>query len=411
MKRRVVITGLGAVSPIGNTVSEMWEAAKKGTNGIDEITLFDTTDSKVKIAAEIKDLDFSQYLSKKEIRRLDRVILLGMIAAEQAYRDANLKDIELDTNRIGVNVSSGIGGLTTIEEESGKLYNKGMDRISPFFIPNAIVNLIPGNIAIKYGFNGPCLPVVSACAAGTNAIGEAFRAIRDGYSDMMFTGGAEASITKLGIGGFASMKALNTSNDVNNASIPFDKRRSGFVMGEGSAVLVLEEYEQAKKRGAKIYGEVVGYGATCDAHHMTAPDPNATGPINCMKQAIGDANIDPTDVGYINTHGTSTPLNDKTETMAIKQVYNNNTTNLNISSTKSMTGHLLGASGAVEAIFAIKALEDGFIPPTINYKEKDEECDLNVTPNTGVEKEIKYAMSNSLGFGGHNASVVFKKYE
>lgn len=411
MKRRVVVTGMGAVTPVGNTVNEMWEAIQAGTNGIGEITLFDPKDMKVRIAAEVKNLDVEKYLDKREAKRLDRVIVLGLIAAHQAYEDSRLGESEFDHDRFGVFVSSGIGGLGTINEEARKAHEKGGDRVSPFFIPNAIVNLIGGNIAIKYKAYGGNLPMVTACSAATNAIGEAFRYIRDGYLDIAFTGGSEASINELGVGGFSSMKALNMSNDINHSSIPFDKNRAGFVIGEGSGVLILEEYEHAVKRGATIHAEVVGYGTTCDAFHITAPDETAIGITKCIKNALADAGIDGNQIGYINAHGTSTPYNDKLETLGIKQAFGDHAYNLNVSSTKSMHGHSLGAVGGIEAIITIKAINDGIIPPTINLTEPDEECDLNYTPNVAVKKELDYAMSNSVGFGGQNATVVFKKFQ
>ena len=329
----------------------------------------------------------------------------------QAYEDARLSDEDYDPYRFGVFVSSGIGGLGTIHEESRKAYEKGGDRVSPFFIPNAIVNLIGGHIAIKHKVKGINLPVVTACSAATNAIGEAFRYIRDGYLDIAFTGGSEASINELGVGGFTSMKALNFSNDKNRASIPFDQERSGFVMGEGAGVLILEEYEHAKKRGAKIYAEVVGYGSTCDAFHVTAPDETAEGITQCILNALNDAFIKPEAIDYINPHGTSTPFNDKFETQGIKQALGQHAYNVNIGATKSMHGHALGAVGAIEAIISIKAMNDSIVPPTINYQVPCEDCDLNYTPNIAVERNIEYAMSNSVGFGGQNATIIFKKYK
>ncbi len=410
MKRRVVVTGLGAVTPVGNNVAEMWEAIKNGKNGIGPITLFDVTDMKVKIAGEVKNIDFEQYIDKKDVKRLDRSMIFGLIAAKEAFEDARLENAEIDPYRFGTFVTSGIGGLGTINEEARKAHEKGGDRVSPFFIPNSIINLIGGNIAIKYNAKGPALPVVTACSASTNAVGEAFRYIRDGYCDLAFAGGAEAAINELGVGGFASMKALNMSNDINNASIPFDKRRSGFVIAEGAGVLILEEYEHAKKRGAKIYAEMVGYGTTCDAFHITAPAEDAEGIAKCIQFALEDANIKPEAVEYINAHGTSTPHNDRLETLGIKKAFGEAAYNVNISSTKSMTGHALGAIGAIEAIISIKATQDDLVPPTINLQEPDENCDLNYTPNKAVTRTINYALSNSAGFGGQNACIIFKKY-
>ena len=408
-KRRVVVTGLGTVCPVGNDVETMWENIKNGVCGIDQITRFDVTDFKVKLAAEVKNLDIESYLNKKEAKRLDRFSQLAMIASKQAFLDSKLNINEMDEHRFGVILSSGIGGLQTIENEKEKGMQKGYERISPFFIPMAIGNLAAGNVAIMLGAKGACLDIVTACAAGTNSIGEAFKYVRDGYADIMLTGGAEASITPLGIGGFSAMKALSTATDKNRASIPFDAERSGFVMGEGAGALVLEEYEHAKQRGATIYAEMIGYGVSCDAFHMTAPDAEANGAAACFNMALEDAKLSADAIDYINAHGTSTPLNDKLETLGIKKVFGDHT-KVMVSSTKGHTGHLLGAAGAVEAIITVKALQDGFIPPTINYLQLDPECDLDIVPNVGRQQEIQYAMSNSLGFGGHNACIVLKKY-
>ena len=408
-KRRVVVTGLGTVCPVGNDVETMWENIKNGVCGIDEITHFDTTDFKVKLAGEIKNLNIEDYINKKEAKRLDRFSQLAMIASKQAYEDARLNPEEIDANRFGIILSSGIGGLETIENEKEKGLKKGYERVSPFFIPMAIGNLAAGNVAIMLGAKGACLDIVTACAAGTNSIGEAFKYVRDGYADIMLTGGAEASITPLGIGGFSSMKALSTATDKNRASIPFDAERNGFVMGEGAGALVLEEYEHAKKRGATIYAEIIGYGVSCDAFHMTAPDAEANGAAACFKMALNDAQISADDIDYINAHGTSTPLNDKLETLGVKKVFGEDT-KVMLSSTKGNTGHLLGAAGAVEAIITVKSLQDGFVPGTINYSQPDPECNLDIVPNQGRKQDIQYAMSNSLGFGGHNACIVLKKY-
>ena len=408
-KRRVVVTGLGTVCPVGNDVETMWENIKNGVCGIDEITHFDTTDFKVKLAGEIKNLNVEDYINKKEAKRLDRFSQLAMIASKQAYEDARLNPEEIDANRFGVILSSGIGGLETIENEKEKGLKKGYERVSPFFIPMAIGNLAAGNVAIMLGAKGACLDIVTACAAGTNSIGEAFKYVRDGYADIMLTGGAEASITPLGIGGFSSMKALSTATDKNRASIPFDAERNGFVMGEGAGALVLEEYEHAKKRGATIYAEIIGYGVSCDAFHMTAPDAEANGAAACFKMALNDAQISADDIDYINAHGTSTPLNDKLETLGVKKVFGEDT-KVMLSSTKGNTGHLLGAAGAVEAIITVKSLQDGFVPGTINYSQPDPECDLDIVPNQGRKQDIQYAMSNSLGFGGHNGCIILKKY-
>lgn len=411
MRRRVVVTGIGAISPIGNDVSSMWTNAKNGVSGIDYIKRFDTKDFQIQIAGEIKDFDFTAYFGKKQLKRMERFVQLAVVASDEAIKDSKL-DFEVeDTTRIGVYYGSGIGGLETIAREEDKAIEKGYDRISPFFIPSAIINIAAGQIAINYGLHGMVTSAVTACASATNSIGDAFRAIRDGYLDVCVTGGAEATVIPLGLGGFNVMQALNRSNDPKNASIPFDKDRSGFVMGEGAGTLILEEYDRAVARGATIYGEVVGYGATCDASHITAPDPEGTGAMNCMLMALQDGNIPLTEVDYINAHGTSTPLNDKTETLAIKRAFGEHAYQLQVSSTKSMTGHLLGASGAVEAIFALLATKEDVIPPTINTKELDELCDLNYTLGHSVNREVKVALSNSLGFGGHNATIAFKKYK
>ncbi|MFU8787072.1 MAG: beta-ketoacyl-ACP synthase II [Candidatus Izemoplasmataceae bacterium] len=411
MKRRVVVTGIGTINPLGHDAITTWEAAKSGTNGIDFIKRIDTTNLETKIAAEVKDFDVNEYLGRKEARRLDRFTQFSIIASDEAIKDAAFDMETLDKDRVGVYYSSGIGGLETIAQEHSKGLEKGFHRISPFFIPSSIINIAAGNIAIKYGFHGPATASVTACASATNTIGEAFRAIRDGYLEVAISGGSEASITDLGLAGFYVMQALSDSDDPAYSSTPFDLNRSGFVMGEGAATLILESYEHAKARGAKIYGEIVGYGATCDATHITSPDPEGTGAMNCMRIALADGNVPLEDVGYINAHGTSTPLNDRIESLAIKRLFNEHAYKLSVSSTKSMTGHLLGASGAIEAIFSILALRDGFIPPTIGYKTPDPNCDLDYTINKGKEKNIQYALSNSLGFGGHNATVVFKKWE
>lgn len=411
MENRVVITGLGAVTPIGNDVKTFWENTKEGKCGIDEITLFDTTDFKVKLAGEVKNFNPEERIDKKECRRLDRFCQMALYAADEAVKDAGLDFEKINSERLGVIVGSGIGGLTTIENECEKLMDKGPRRVSPFFIPMSIINMVSGNLAIRYGAKGVTDSCVTACASANNSIGEAFRNIKYGHADVIITGGAEAPITKIGIAGFTNLKALNTNNDKTRASIPFDKERSGFVMGEGSGILILESLEHAQKRGAHIYAEIVGFGATCDAYHITSPDPEGTGAARAMKLAIDEAGINVEEVSYINAHGTSTPYNDKFETKAIKNVFGDAAGNIPISSTKSMTGHLLGASGSIEAISCVKALEEGFIPATIGYKEKDEECDLDYVPNVGRNKGIEYALSNSLGFGGHNAALLFKKWK
>jgi len=409
--RRVVITGMGVVSPIGNNLIEMWNSVKAGKCGIGSITHYDTTNRKVTLAGEIKNFDFETVIDKRELRKMDRFTRLAVVAAEEAMSDSGLSIETEDRDRIGVMVSSGIGGLGTIEEEHSKGLEKGFDKISPYFIPMTITNMAAGTIAIRYGLQGMCNCVVTACAGGTNAIGDAFRSIRDGYADIMVCGGTEASITPLGIGGFTSLMALSRSTDPMRASIPFDKERSGFVMGEGAGILVLEEYEHAKARGAKIYCEAVGYAANCDASHITAPLEDGSGAAKCMKLAMKDAGIAADRIGYINAHGTSTPMNDKCETAAIKKALGESSKKVMVSSTKSMTGHLLGASGAVEAIITAMAVKEEYVPATINYQVPDEECDLDIVPNIGRNVLLQYAMSNSLGFGGHNATIIFKKYE
>ena len=409
--RRVVITGLGAVTPVGNNIKDMWESVKSGKCGIQPISKFDTTGNKVTLAAEVKDLKPEERLDKSEIRKMDEFTMFATIAAMEAFEDSDIKTENEDAYRCGIIFSSGIGGLGTIQRECERGNEKGFERVSPHFIPLSIANMAAGNIAIKLGLHGMCTCPVTACAGGTNAVGDAFRQIRDGYQEVVLCGGAEASITPFGIGGFAAMKALNTTDNPQRASIPFDKERSGFVMGEGAGALVLEEYEHAVKRGAKIYCEIVGYGATCDANHVTAPLADGSAAAKCMSLAIEDANITPDKIGYINAHGTSTSLNDKSETLAIKKAFGENAGKLMVSSTKSMTGHLLGASGAVEAIITALSVQNDIVPPTINYKEFDEECDLDIVPNEARNVRLEYAMSNSLGFGGHNASVVFKKFE
>ncbi|KOA19053.1 3-oxoacyl-[acyl-carrier-protein] synthase 2 [Clostridium homopropionicum DSM 5847] len=411
MKNRVVITGIGAVTPIGNDVNTFWNSVKEGKCGIDKITLFDASEYKVKIAAEVKDFDANKLMDKREARRMDKFSQFAMVAAEEAVKDSGLDLNAIDQERFGVIVGSGIGGIATIEEQHIKLLEKGPNRITPFFIPMIISNMAAGNVAIKFGAKGICLSLTTACATGTHAVGEAFHNIRSGSSDIIIAGGAEASITPLSLAGFMSLTALSTSEDPARASIPFDKDRDGFVMGEGSGILVLESLEHALKRNAKIYAEVVGYGATCDAYHMTSPAPDGEGGARAMKQAINDAGIEPSEVSYINAHGTSTPYNDKFETAAIKTVFGEAAYKIPVSSTKSMTGHLLGAAGAIEAIICAKSASEGFVPATIGYKIPDEECDLDYVPNKGREQEVKYAMSNSLGFGGHNSTILLKKWD
>ena len=410
MNKRVVITGMGAVTPIGNSTTEFWNAIKKGVCGIAKITAFDTANHKVKLAAEV-DIDPTDKISAGDLRKMDRFTLLGVLAAIEAVADSGIDENNTDLSRCGVCVSSGIGGLSSIEREHDRGLEKGFDRVSPFFIPMVIPNIAAGRIAIESGFKGYSNSVVTACAGGTNAVGDALRMIRHGYADAMLCGGAEAVITPLAMGGFTSMRALSESEDPARASIPFDAERSGFVMGEGAGILVLEELEHAKKRGAKIYAEVTGYAATCDAYHITAPDPSGDGGARAMAEALTDAGLNPSDIEYINAHGTSTPLNDKGETMAVKNVFGEHAYKIPISSTKSMTGHLLGAAGAIEAIVCAFCVKDGYIPATINYKNPDPDCDLDIVPDNGREVPVKHAMSNSLGFGGHNASLVITRFE
>lgn len=410
MDRRVVITGMGALSPIGNTVDKMWENAKKGLCGIANVTRYDTRNQKVKLAGEIKGLELLKYFDKKEIRTMDSFTQYAVIASREAIKQSALNLKEEDLKRCGVIISSGVGGLEIIEREHSRGMERGFDKVSPYFIPMCICNMAAATVAIELGFKGTCSCNVTACAGGTNAIGDALRQIRHGYSDVMICGGTESTITPLALGGFTALRALSETNDVNRASIPFDKERNGFVLGEGAGILVLEEYNHAINRGAEILGEVAGYGASCDAYHMTSPIPDGSGAADCMLQAIEDAGETVDKVDYINAHGTSTYLNDKCETLAIKSVFGEHSKKLLVSSTKSMTGHLLGAAGGIEAILTIMAIKEGFVPPTINYRVADEECDLDVVANQGRKVNIEFAISNSLGFGGHNGTVAFKKY-
>ena len=407
-KRRVVVTGVGTVNPTGNTVEESWKGIREGKVGIGEITAFDSSAFSVHLAGEVKEFHPETVFDKRELKHMARFTQFAMIAAEEAMLDSGISG-SLPPEEMGVIVSSGIGGLKTIEEEHTKGEQKGFERVSPFFIPMSISNMAAGEIAIRHKLKGLCICPVTACAGGSNAVGDAFHRIRDGYETAMLCGGTEAAISELGIGGFATMKALSPATEVSRASIPFDKERSGFVMGEGAGILILEEREHALKRGAKIYAEIVGYGANCDAYHITSPAPGGEGAAACMELALKDAGVTAAEIDYINAHGTSTHLNDLGETAAVKTVFKDRAYSVPISSTKSMTGHLLGAAGAVEAIFSVLALRDGFIPGTMNYQVKDEELDLDYVLNKGREKELRYTMSNSLGFGGHNACLVFKK--
>ena len=409
MERRVVITGLGAITPLGNNVEEFWKGIKEGKCGIDQITKFDASEFKVKLAAEVKGYNPEDYFDRREAKRLDLFSQYAMVASREAWKDSGLDKETENMERVGVVVGSGIGGIQTIETENKKCNEKGPDRVSPMYIPMGILNMATGNVAIDIGAKGESMAMVTACASGTHCIGESFRMIKHGYQDVVLAGGTEAGITPLSIAGFTNIKALTKAEDKNRASIPFDKERSGFVMAEGAGVVVLEEYEHAKARGAKIYAEIVGYGATSDAYHITSPAPGGEGGARAMKLAMEEANVKPEEITYINAHGTSTHLNDACETQAIKTALGEeNARKVMVSSTKGHTGHLLGAAGAVEAIICSKAIEEGFVPATINYKVPDEECDLDVVPNEGRKAEIKYAISNSLGFGGHNSSLLFQ---
>lgn len=408
-KRRVAVTGLGAITPLGNSVSETWEALKAGKNGIGEITAFDTEKFKAKLAAEVKEFRPEDYLEVNDILRTDRYAQFAAAAAQQAVCDSGIEG-KVEAERFAVLFGTGIGGIRTFEAEYAKLLEKGPRRVSPLFIPMMISNMACGLIAMRHDCRGGAMPAVTACASGSNAIGEAMRLIRHGYADAVITGGAEASICPSAVAGFINMQALSVSDNPEAASLPFDRRRGGFVIGEGAAALILEEYEHAKARGAKIYGEVCGYGSTCDAYHITAPHPEARGGARAMQDALMEAGYTEKDIVYVNAHGTGTPMNDKVETLAIKKTFGEAAAkNVFISSTKSMTGHMLGAAGAVEALACLMALREGIIPPTINLKEQDEECDLNYVPRKAVKAGITLAISNSLGFGGHNASLTFRK--
>lgn len=410
MKKRVVITGMGAVTPIGNSVEEFWTNVKAGTVGIDEITKFSTEDYKIKLAAEVKNFDPTAYMDRKEARRMDPFCQYAIAASVEAMKDSALEVTEENAERIGVIIGSGIGGLGTIEAENKKLLEKGPGRVSPLMIPMAIGNMAAGNVAIRHGLRGKCTSVVTACATGTHSIGDAFRTIQYGEADVMLAGGCEASITPLGLAGFMNLTALSESTDKNRASIPFDAERDGFVMGEGAGVVVLEELEHAKARGAKIYAEIVGYGASCDAYHITSPKEDGSGAAKAMLDAIKEAGIEKETIDYVNAHGTSTPYNDLFETRAIKLAFGDHAGKLAINSTKSMIGHLLGAAGGVEFITCVKSIEDSYVHETVGLKVADPECDLDYVAGKGRDMEVNYAISNSLGFGGHNASVLVKKY-
>lgn len=411
MERRVVITGMGLVTPVGNNINEFWENIKNGKHGIGKITHFDTSDSKVKIAAELKNFEPEKVLDKKEIRRLEPFSVYALYAAQEAVDNSGLDLEKIDSYRFGTIIGSGMGGIGMIEDQMLKMAEKGPSRLAPLFIPSVITNMASGHVAIRFGAKGSCETAITACATSTSCIGMAYRNIKYGYEDVILAGGTESTITKAGIGGFAALKALSTSEDLDRASIPFDKERNGFVMGEGAGIVVIEELEHAKARGAKILAEIVGYGATCDAYHMTAPCEDGDGAARAMIKAMEEGNVNPNDITYINAHGTSTPANDVGETKAIKAALKDNAYKVSISSTKSMTGHLLGATGAVEAITCVLALQNNFVPPTVGYKVPDEECDLDYTPNVGKEREMKYTLSNTLGFGGHNSVLCLKKWE
>lgn len=411
MERRVVITGLGAITPIGNNVDEFWEGIKNGKCGIDLITHFDATDFKVKLAAEVKGYNAEEHFDKRSAKRMDLFSQYAIVAAREAWKDSELNKDTEDMERIGVIVGTGIGGLETMEREISSLVQKGPDRVSPMFIPMTIGNMASGNIAIDLGIKGESISMVTACASGTHCVGESFRMIKHGYQDVVLAGGTEAAVTQIGVAGFTNIKALSQATDKNRASIPFDKERSGFVLGEGAGIVVLEELEHAKRRGAKIYAEVVGYGATSDAYHITSPAPGGEGGARAMRLAMQEADVKPEEITYINAHGTSTHLNDSFETAAIKTALGEASKKVMVSSTKSNTGHLLGAAGGIETVVCAKSVKDGFVPATINYKVPDEECDLDIVPNQGRNIDVKFAISNSLGFGGHNASILIKKYE
>ena len=406
--RRVVVTGMGAVTPLGNTVSETLENMKAGKNGIGPITCFDTEGMKATLAAEVKDFNPEDYMNVNDVRRTDRFTQFAVAAAQQAVEESGIEG-KVDPERFSVIYGTGIGGIRTFEIEHQKLMEKGPRRVSPLFVPMMIANMAAGQIAIRHDCRGSAMPAVTACASGSNAIGEAMRLIRHGYADAVITGGSEAPITASAVAGFCNMKALSTAENPDEASLPFDERRGGCVMGEGGVALVLEEYAHAVKRGAKIYGEVCGYGSTCDAYHITAPHPEARGGAAAMVLAMEEAGYEAGDCVYVNAHGTGTPMNDKLETMVIRKALGNQAEKAFVSSTKSMTGHMLGAAGAVEAMACLLALQEGIVPPTINLKQQDPCCDLNCCPNTPVKAELTLALSNSLGFGGHNACLAFRK--
>lgn len=410
IKKRVVITGFGVVHSLGTDVKTFWNKIKEGKNGIKKITRFDTSEFSTKVAAQIDDFDVTLFIDKKEAKRMDFFTQYAVAASKEAVSMSGLNFSEMDPYRAGVIIGSGVGGMQTLENNCRTLFEKGPKRVSPFFVPMMIANMASGQVAIKYGLKGYNACVVTACASSNHSIGDAMRIIQSGHADVMITGGSEAAITPLAFAGFCSMRAMTENEDPKTASRPFDKNRDGFVMGEGAGILVIEEYEHAVNRGANILAEIVGFGATSDAYHITAPDPEGEAGLKCMQMAIEDAGITPDMVGYVNAHGTSTPLNDPLESKSIKKVFGDNCMNVPVSSTKSMTGHLLGAAGGIEAIISVMAIRDSFLPPTINLEEPDPECELDYIPNVGRNKDIDYAISNALGFGGHNGALVFKKY-
>jgi len=406
VKNRVVVTGMGVISPIGNNLTDFWESLKIGKNGISNISYFDTEKFDVKIAGEC-NLDLDLHFNRKELNKLDRFSIYAIVAANQAIQQSCLLESNVDKDRVGVIVGSGIGGIATFENQHKKLL-KNPRFVSPFFIPSMISDIAPGHISIKYGFRGPNYSVVSACATSNHAFGDAFKMIQSGLADVIIAGGCEAAITEMSIAGFSNMKALSKNNDINSASRPFDKRRDGFVMGEGAGILVLESYEHAQKRKANILSEIAGYGASGDAFHITSPDPEGKGAKLAILNALKDAKIKEDDIQYINAHGTSTPYNDKVESKVIKEVFKNNYKNIFVNSTKSMTGHLLGAAGGIEAVATILSMKNNFLHPTINYTNPDPDCTLNYIPNKGISAKVNYALSNNFGFGGHNSVIVFK---
>ena len=406
---RVVVTGIGCVTPIGNNIEDFWLGLKDGKNGVNSISLFDTTNFDVKIAAEVKNIDLNSHFNSKELNKIDRFTAFALIAAEEAIKNSNINTTKINLNRAGVIVGSGIGGINTLEKQHKRLL-QSPKKVSPYFIPSMITDIASGHISIKYGFRGPNYSVVSACATASHAIGDAYKMIKYNDADIIVAGGSEAGISPLSIAGFSNMKALSKNPDINKACRPFDSNRDGFVMGEGSGILILESLTSALKRNANILAEIVGYGATADAYHLTSPIPGGNGAKSAMSIALNEAKIETTNIDYINTHGTSTQFNDKNETIAIKSLFNDYAYKISLSSSKSMTGHLLGAAGAIESIASILTINNSIITPTINYKNKDKDCDLNYTPNYSIKKDVQYVLSNTFGFGGHNASILFKKY-